>query len=212
MTKHKHTDRPRWQGPATGHVTKDEIEKLLASGVRSDVVSHLGRQQIKVAADGIFQWRDREEDPERKPHHVGVLVHDLRITGEPFDPLVVFPAGGRYFVMEGHHRLAAYEAVNWSDPIPVELFRGTLQDARIAALESNHNDKLPMSRAEKSNAAWRLVVEGQPSGAVSDDWLHSIERTARLGKVSPATVKNCQCTTLPVSKLAPVKKALPPRG
>jgi hypothetical protein len=113
--------QPRWQGPATGDVTKEEIEKLLESGVPTEVVTHLRRRQIEVATDGVFQWRDREEHPERKAHHIGVLVHDLRITGKPFDPLVVFPAGGRYFVMEGHHRLAAYEAVNWSDPASSRL-------------------------------------------------------------------------------------------
>jgi hypothetical protein len=51
-------------------------------------------------------------------------------------------------VIDGHHRLAAYEAADWEDPIPVKMFEGSLEQARIAALEGNHEDKLPMTRVE----------------------------------------------------------------
>jgi hypothetical protein len=178
-TKTKHKTELRLRTPATGWITKAEIEKLLASGVPTEVVTHLSRQDIKVAEDGVFQWRDRRADPRRKADHIAVLVGALSRTGKPLKPLLVFPAGGRYFVIDGHHRLAAYEAMNWNEPIPVVVFEGSLADAHTGALESNNEDKLPMSRTEKSNAAWRLVVEGG----------HSIERTAELGQMSPSTVK-----------------------
>jgi hypothetical protein len=107
-------------------------------------------------------------------------VRALSIGDKPFPALSVFPAGGRYFVIDGHHRLAAYEAADWKDPIPVKVFEGSLEQARIAALESNHEDKLPMTRVEKSNGAWRLVAEGFDL---------SIQQTAVLGQVSVTTVK-----------------------
>jgi hypothetical protein len=152
----------------------------LASGVPTEAVTHLRRQDIKAAEDGVFQWRDRRYDPRSKAHHIAVLVHALSITGAPFYPLLVFPAGGRYFVIDGHHRLAAYEQSDWNDPIPVDVFKGSLADARLAALSSNSKDKLAMSRVEKSDAAWRLVAEDQLSK----------QRITDLGLVSWATVGN----------------------
>jgi hypothetical protein len=152
----------------------------LASGVSTEAVTHLRRQSIEVA-ESVFQWRDRRCDPQDKARHIGGLVRALSIRGEPFNALSVFRTGGRYFVIDGYHRLAAYEAAGWKDPIPVKVFEGSLEQARIAALEGNYEDKLPMTRVEKSNAAWRLVADGQLNP--------SIQRTAELGQVSPSTVK-----------------------
>jgi ParB-like chromosome segregation protein Spo0J len=76
-------------------------------------------------------------------------VRALRTTGRPFDPLLAFPAGDKFFVIDGHHRLAAYEAADWNEPVPVEVFRGSLEDARLATLRSNSKDKLAMRREEK---------------------------------------------------------------
>jgi hypothetical protein len=180
MAKKNARTEPRYRTAATGWVTKAEIEALLTSGVQTEAVTHLRRQDIEVAEEGVFQFRDHRENPAGKRRHIAVLVRALNNTaGKPLDPLLVFPAGGRYFVMQGHHRLAAYDAAGWNEPIPVEVFQGGLAEARAAALEDGGKDKLPMSRTEKSNAAWRLVAEGQ----------HSIERTADLGQVSPSTVK-----------------------
>jgi len=75
---------------------------------------------------------DRADDPVGKARHIGVLVHSLSISGPSLDPLLVFPAGSRYFVIEGHHRLAAYKAVKWDEPIPVEVF---VEDGSKAALK-----------------------------------------------------------------------------
>jgi hypothetical protein len=72
---------------------------------------------------------------------------------------LVFPAGDRYYVIDGHHRLAAYEAADWNDPVPVQVFEGSVEDARMAALSGNSKDKLPMTRGEKFDAAWQLVKE-----------------------------------------------------
>jgi hypothetical protein len=182
MTKNKTEHREiRTRTPATGWTRKTEIEALLARGVPmpTEVVTHLRWQDIEVA-ESVFQWRDRKCDPQDKARHIGVLVRALSIRGEPFNALSVFPAGGRYFLIDGHHRLAAYEAADWKDPIPVKVFEGSLEQARIAALESNHEDKLPLARVEKSNGAWRLVAEGFDL---------SIQRTAVLGQVSVTTVK-----------------------
>ena len=116
--------------------------------------------------------------------HVVGLTRALKETGEPFEPLLVYPAGERYCVIDGHHRLAAYEAADWPRPIPVEVFEGALEDARLAGLTRNHKDKLPMTSAEKSEGAWRLVKEerlNRPQivglGLVSRSTVSTMKRT-----------------------------------
>lgn len=78
---------------------------------------------------------------------------------------MVFPKDGRFVVIDGHHRLTAYREARWKNPIPVEVFGGTPDEARLAALEGNVRDKLPLSKPEKSEAAWKLVNENTLSKA-----------------------------------------------
>jgi hypothetical protein len=153
-------------------------------------MTHLRRQDIEAAAEGVFQWRNHRYDPRSKARHIAALLHALSIRDQPFDPLLIFPAAGRYFVIDGHHRLAAYERADWKRLIPVEVFNGSLADARMAALCSNSKDKLAMSRVEKSNAAWRLVAEDRPQ--LTDLGLayqRSQQQLTDLGLVSPSTIK-----------------------
>jgi hypothetical protein len=42
--------------------------------------------------------------------------------------------------------------------IPVHVFEGSLTQARVQSCRANSRDKLAMSREDKSNVAWRLVV------------------------------------------------------
>jgi hypothetical protein len=176
MTRKKIKQRPELRTPATGWITKAEIEKLLAKakGAPAPPVTQLRRQDIELCAQGVFQWRDYKIDQRDKAQHIAGLMHALSITGKPLDALLVFPAGGRYFLIEGHHRLAAYDAVDWNDSIPVGTFVGTLDDACMAALDGNRKNKLPIARAEKWNAAWWLVQEGNLSKqAITDRGLVS---------------------------------------
>jgi hypothetical protein len=162
------TERPLL-GPATGRVTKAEIEELLtkANGVSAPAVTHLERQDIEVCKHGIFQWR--QPDQLKSSNHIDVLKRALRSTGEPLQPILVFPAGDRFFTMDGHHRLTAYDVAPWNRPIPVEVFSGSLDAALMEGLRRNVADKLSMTYAEKSEAAWRLMKEREVRGLSKAD-------------------------------------------
>jgi ParB-like chromosome segregation protein Spo0J len=112
-----------------------------------------------------FQWRIPQFNKVESAEHVRTLVRALRDNEEPFEALVVFPIESRFYVVDGHHRLAAYKKVRWKRPIPVRVFEGTLEEARLAALDGNVRDKLRMSGPEKREAAWKLVREGKLSKA-----------------------------------------------
>jgi hypothetical protein len=85
----KNKTEHRIRTPATGWTTKTEIEALLASGVPTEAVTHLKRQNIEVA-ESVFQWRDRKCDLQDKARHIGALVRALSIRGGPFNALSVF--------------------------------------------------------------------------------------------------------------------------
>jgi hypothetical protein len=117
-----------------------------------------------------FQWRVSRFNSVESDEHVRTLTRALKSAGQPLQALLVFPIGKRFFVVDGHHRLTAYRKARWKGPIPVEVFAGTLDDARLAALEGNIRDKLPMSGPEKKEAAWKLVKEGKLSKAQIVTW------------------------------------------
>ncbi len=173
--------------PKTGTATAEDIAVLLTktppatpNGAAAGA-TRLHRRDILAAEEGVFQFRRCERDPYRSGAHIAELVRALRNTERPFAPLLVFPAGGRYYVMDGHHRLSAYEAADWDRPVPVKVFQGSLDEARRAALRANSWDKLPMKREDKEEAAWRFVKED--SGA-------SKRELVDLGLVANGTIGN----------------------
>jgi predicted XRE-type DNA-binding protein len=151
-----------------------------SNGAPAAAVTHLNRNEIHVAEEGVFQWRRYQRNARQSADHITALVRGLKATGEPFEAILVFWAGDRFFAVDGHHRLAAYDAANWNAPIPVKVCEGSSDAAQLAALQGNNKDKLPMTRADKSNAAWRLVKQGG----------FSQSQIAALTAVSTSTVKN----------------------
>ena len=65
----------------------------------------------------------------------------------------MLPVGEHYYVIDGHHRVDAYHSAKWSRPIPVEVFHGTVDEARIEALVRNSKDKLRMT----SRTRWKAL-------------------------------------------------------
>lgn len=125
-----------------------------------------------------FQWRVSHFNKVESAEHLRALVRVLKSTGEPLEPLLVYPMNGRFFVIDGHHRLDAYRKARWKGPIPVDVFEGTFDQARLAALTGNTKDKLRMSGPEKKEAAWKLVNEDKLSKA----------QIVKLGVASDGTV------------------------
>lgn len=127
-------------------------------------VSKLRLRDIQ-SLPSVFQHRSNNLAASES--HVSELIKCLsRSPEQPFNPLVVYWVGDGWCVIDGHHRLEAYLEMQFKQPIPVTVFTGTLDAAILLALSSNAKDKLPMSRIEKSNAAWRLVISTDASRSV----------------------------------------------
>lgn len=111
-----------------------------------------------VVMPTVFQPRDAVD-----AGLIGELVTALRGTGKPFSERVAVTwapdAAGRarWAVVDGHHRLAAYERAKWSKAIPVEVVAGTVEDAGQVAFERNKENKARLSPSARMERAWLLV-------------------------------------------------------
>jgi len=136
--------------------TREDLEKLAANGVSiTQTPSGLLLPMIHIA-DGFFQNRIIDEDPLASERHIRDLMCTLE-RGESLPPILVTPIGPRFYVVDGHHRVAAYKHVGWKGPVPVEVFRGSLTEALVVSVERNSRNQLPMSLSSRVESAWRLV-------------------------------------------------------
>ena len=122
-------------------------------------------------------------------HHVQTLVKAIRNQGA-LDPVLVIQLGGSAYLIDGHHRVEAYELAGFRDPVPVEYFLGPLDDAILEAGRTNSKAKLPMTPQERQNFAWRLVRMGgyskrrvREAASVSDGLVATMRRAqTQLGE------------------------------
>jgi len=144
----------------SSNLTEADLLKIEKAGKRrADRPSTLSLREIHVA-DKVFQWRNRGDNIAESINHLNELVRVLKATKRPLDPIVVTPIGNRFFLLEGHHRLEAYHKVGWREQVPVRYFVGTVSEAQNEALMLNIKDKLRLSKAEKFDAAFRLLKQG----------------------------------------------------
>jgi hypothetical protein len=154
---------------------KQMLEKRISGGVAAPDVTELHIEDIELI-EGIFQHRSGNQASSGQ--HRDALVRSLRSRkGVPLDPLVVFWVGDKWVMVDGHHRHQAYEENGRSDPVPVTVFPGTLDEAIGEALRGNSRDKLVMGKREKSEAAWRLVIG-------TDLRSHQIVESSTMSKVT----------------------------
>jgi ParB-like chromosome segregation protein Spo0J len=84
------------------------------------------------------------------------LANTIAAAGKPLEPILVFYAGEQFYVVDGHHRLAAYDTARWTKVIPVSVGEGSLEQAADAGLKRNSKNTRNLSRKERKEAAWKL--------------------------------------------------------
>jgi hypothetical protein len=118
-------------------------------------IRNLPRSSI-VIAEKVFQWRLTNEDIGARDDHVLELANTIAATGKPLEAILVFYAGDKFYVVDGHHRLAAYDTARWTKVIPVSVGEGSLEQAADAGLKRNSKNTRNLSKKEKNEAAWKL--------------------------------------------------------
>ena len=116
-------------------------------------------------AHSVFQPRQFEDGTKAtsEDHTQGLVEAILNEPTHQLDPIVVWWSGSNWRVIDGAHRLMAYRRVNKKGRlknlmIPVVVFKGDLYQAIDESIKLNSKDKLPMSKDDKMNGAWRLTI------------------------------------------------------
>ncbi|USX13261.1 ParB N-terminal domain-containing protein [Oxalobacteraceae bacterium OTU3CAMAD1] len=162
---------------------------------RPDHVTSLPLESIK-RAPAVFQPRSFHGGAAVDDQHVIVLTSAIKRQG-PLEPLTVWWSGVSFYVIDGHHRLEAYkrfldaykrleahkrvgEAWGLTEGIPIDEFRGSLEEAIGRTLEGNSKAKLNMSLGDKLNGAWRQTCITELTKA----------QLAAVAQVSERTIAN----------------------
>jgi ParB-like chromosome segregation protein Spo0J len=120
---------------------------------------YLERRQIARLVS-VFQPRTLEGRLAEDEIHLKELEDAIGDPEKPklLDAITVWWGGDRYYVIDGHHRLIAYERKGLEGGIPVEVFDGTLDEAMARSAALNSKNRLPMRPEDKRNHAWKLVL------------------------------------------------------
>lgn len=135
--------------------------------------------------------------PGRSEAHVAALARIAR-AGEALDPVTIVAFGSRWYLVDGHHRLAAYGEAGWTADIPVRPLHSPLRGAaRIAwaieqSLADNKKDRLNMGTTDKVDAAWQAVAHGRDRSKAD---------TVRVFGVSDGLVANMRRVRRDLEKL-----------
>lgn len=164
-----------------------ELQEELRTGKpQPDKPTSLPLKAIRFA-DVVFQPRLFDGDKADSVSHVMTLKDAVRAK-QKLPPVTVWWSGKCWRVLDGHHRMMAYQQLTEdkrpviTHSVPVEVFEGSLNQAIAHATECNSRDKLPMSREDKLDRAWKLVALQDPS--------LSREAIAHTTGVSDRTVGN----------------------
>jgi hypothetical protein len=98
--------------------------------------------------------------------HTRDLVKSVKNTRAHLESITVFWIDGCYYVIDGHHRHAAYSRCEYDMPalmvdIPVNEFTGTFHEAKVLSATANTKNKLSMCVLEKRQMAWELLNLGK---------------------------------------------------
>lgn len=136
-----------------------------------------------ITLENIFQHRiDPTQDYARKAH-IRALSNALRhmpADDRRLDPITAICLDGEWVCIDGHHRLEAHKAAG-VPVISIKAFEGSVDDAFKAAAAANSKNKLPLSKRERMETAWRLTAKGDATKREIAD--ASGVSTSQIGKM-----------------------------
>ncbi|MFM0323716.1 ParB N-terminal domain-containing protein [Caballeronia glebae] len=139
----------------------------------------LGNLKVDVAR---FQVRDHDSNKyvqgilkKQESAAVSAALVEVVARGDHLDPVVFWQdpeqPDGPLWVIDGHHRMEAYEAaeVNPRAKVWAQRFKGTTEaEARAFALHINSREHLSMTQAERYQAFWLMLVAHEVTGSARD--------------------------------------------
>jgi hypothetical protein len=161
------------------------LAKLAKCEPRQDTPVSLPREDIRQMPSVLQPRFDSiAYAPGRSEGHIAELARIAK-GGVELDPVTIVAFGNGWYLVDGHHRLAAYEAAGWERPIPVRVLQSDIRgEDRVhwavhQSVVDNKKSRLNMSNGDKLDNAWLSVATGSSM---------SKAETARTFGVSDSTV------------------------
>lgn len=176
------------QETAFSFPTYEELIKESTSGIEAPAIRNKSLTlSTATPAPSVFQPRSLK-DPYAKyasSEQIRTLMNSAMVApNKNLDPVTVWWSGARFIIIDGQHRYEAYRRLHKlkkrNATFPVRVFNGTLAEAQRQASYLNRKTQLPMTAEDRTNMAWRFVIEG--SG--------SIKQIREATGVSKGTVNN----------------------
>jgi len=124
----------------------------------------------EISENEPYQPRDNEDITKAAERHRRIadrrdlieemVTHLRRSKGQQLTPVWLIPSGNSYFIVDGHHRRAAYAQAGRTH-IQAKVYRGPDAEAiaHQAALVVNQTRKVPLHAEEAAEQAWRVIGE-----------------------------------------------------
>lgn len=136
-----------------------------------------------IVCEMLFQRRDLWANKLGREDHIRDLKRAIKDDPTGMEPIDVWRGGDGWYLVDGHHRLQAYERLGYTGLIPVRIVPGNLQDALAHVGLSNTRNKLAMTNAERmSLAVFQVCVAPENS-------LREIAKISGVGKSQVANIR-----------------------
>lgn len=116
----------------------------------------IGPMPQRMAASRLYEAELFQVRAGISAYHVESLSRSLAQDGD-LQPLLVLRRGGKAYLIDGRHRLRAYEQARRGNSVPVAEFFGTPQEALLEGQRLNKRHTLAMTQDERMDCAWKLV-------------------------------------------------------
>lgn len=169
------------------------LERLKAAEVKMVPLSSLKTDNaLQPRAACVVPYADKARVEERSEDHTGMMLLVLRAsTEEQLDPVLLAEIDGGLFVVDGHHRLSAYQRAK-RETIPARVMPMERRMAvMVSKLVNGKGRALEMHKEQRAEAAWQYLAEVTRRGALgmpAGESLRSVAKT--FGIATHVTVSN----------------------
>lgn len=133
----------------------------------------------RIRLDGGTQIREAVDD-DVVNDYAALMANQVYLP-----PLCVFHDGDDYWLVDGFHRWQALKKNGRSEAL-CQAYDGSLRDARLAAVRSNHAHGLRRTNADKRRAVEILLTDAEWVGK-------GLRWIAEMAGVSPSFVSSIRC-------------------
>ena len=142
------------------------LQRLQTTEVRQLAIAALKTDQAFQPRDSyLVPFRDQLRVEKRSEEHIGTMTLALKASnGIQLEPLLASEVDGSLYVIDGHHRLKAYERAQ-RETVPVRVMSMDRKMAIIISKLVNCSGRaLEMHHEQRMDAAWQYLASATSRG------------------------------------------------